>query len=125
MKNPAAFLDEQLARLFAMWPVSAEKARTLRREYAQILAEVGPQRFEQGVSRFVREFDGQFLPPLAVFRGYVPDGGGRSRRCSRCAPCDGFLYFDKQDRHLPYGELHLHLREIHYVRACEHAEAIR
>lgn len=70
-------------------------------EYQGIFREVGASRFEQAVSKIVREGQYKFFPSQAEFRGFIPSKGGW-KPCGKCE--SGFVRVPDLEAEMLYGD---------------------
>jgi hypothetical protein len=80
------FLAQQLRRMAANWrqPLTNEEQREIRKLYAEVLEEVGKNRFAQAVNEAIK-FHLKFWPSVAEFIQYLPPAEIREREgCGTC-----------------------------------------
>jgi hypothetical protein len=92
------FLNQQLMRLMAQWPLPPERVKLVRAEFTELLRQIGEARFRAAVDGVVRDYKSEFFPPLARFREYVPEGAGERTRCQMCKDTDGWVYVPGPER---------------------------
>lgn len=80
--------EEQMLRLFANWMVFDEEIQATKiREFRNLWAEFGAERFTAGATAIINEGKYKLFPSVAEFRSYVPE----RRRKPYCGECvDGW-----------------------------------
>lgn len=76
--------EEQMLRLFANWQIFDEEIQATKiREFRNLWAEFGEQRFTAGATAIINEGRYKLFPSVAEFRSYVPERV-RKPYCGNC-----------------------------------------
>ena len=91
-------------RLNSNWPMSMSDRDVVagrEAEFRVIFNEVGPDRFERGVTAAIRNHATGFFPSLGEFSRFVPDAHEQQHRetCVRCQDMNGFIWGESTTEH--------------------------
>lgn len=83
-----------MQRMFDQWPVEAERAARLCREFLPVWNEKGQSRFEAAVTHMITYGQSKYFPALAEFLMHMPVRTG-VRNCGKCQSGWVVAYYDK------------------------------